>query len=312
LNSRFRRAFTLIELLVVIAIIGILIGLLLPAVQKVREAANRIRCGNNMKQIGIAMHNYHSAMGSFPPGTVDGPFGGDVGQHDRSTWPIFLLPYVEQDAQYQQCQAWLALNTGVMCWNCPTRVDITSSYWCHSDPNSPKVTTFSPDPSDPLGQGFHVNYAACAGSTALNAGGASGNALNGSFYWNSHTAVTDITDGSSNTLLSAEIIVSPDVTGHDVRGRMYNPARQGSTLFTTQYTPNNLAAPDTLEYCQTIPAAPCTGTTTNINMSARSYHTGGANAAFCDGSVRFIANTIDPVTWLALGTRAGGEVFGDY
>jgi prepilin-type N-terminal cleavage/methylation domain-containing protein len=111
--NRSRRGFTLIELLVVIAIIGILIGLLLPAVQKVREAANRVRCGNNMKQIGIAMHNYHSSMNCFPPGTVDGPFGPDTRQLDRSTWLIFLLPYMEQDAIYQQTQIWLATaNTG--------------------------------------------------------------------------------------------------------------------------------------------------------------------------------------------------------
>jgi prepilin-type processing-associated H-X9-DG protein len=195
-----------------------------------------------------------------------------------------------------------------MCWDFPPCTTITPTYWCHSDPNSPKDKTHSPDNSDPHGQGFHVNYAACAGSTAVNAGGASGNNLNGTFYWKSHNAVTDITDGSSNTLMASEIIVSPDVNGHDVRGRMFNNARQGSTLFTTQYTPNNLATPDRLEYCQSLPQAPCTGTTTNINLSARSYHAGGVNALFCDGSVTFLSNAIDPTVYQALGTRSGGEV----
>lgn len=307
-KHRSRAAFTLIELLVVIAIIGILIGLLLPAVQKVREAANRVRCGNNLKQIGVAMHNYHSAMNTFPPGTVDGPFGGDVGQRDRSVWLHFLLPYVEQQGIYNQTQDWLTSGAGsLMCWDCPTRFDVVPVFWCHSDPNSPKTQTV---PSDP--QGFHVNYAACAGSTALNAGGALGDNLNGTFYWKSANGVQAIADGTSNTLMAAEIIVSPDVNGHDVRGRMFNPARQGSTLFTTQHTPNNLATPDRLQYCQNIPQAPCTGTISEINMTARSYHAGGVNTVFCDGSVRFLSNSIDPTTYAGLGTRALGEVPGDY
>ncbi|MGE3806858.1 MAG: DUF1559 domain-containing protein [Gemmataceae bacterium] len=307
-TRQLRRAFTLIELLVVIAIIGILIALLLPAVQKVREAANRSRCANNLKQIGIAMHAYHSTFDTFPPGTVDGPFGGDVGQRDRSTWMHFLLPHVEQQAIYQQTQEWLASGAGTyMCWDCPTRFNIVPVYYCKSDPNSPKTVTVASDP-----QGFHSNYAACAGSTALNAGGQAGDNLNGTFYWKSAIGIKAIEDGSSNTLLVAEIIVSPDKSGHDVRGRMYNPARQGSSLITTLNTPNNLATPDRLQYCQSIPKAPCTGTTTDINMTARSYHPGGVNALFGDGSVRFVADNINATTYRDLGTRAGGEVPGNY
>jgi prepilin-type processing-associated H-X9-DG protein len=194
-----------------------------------------------------------------------------------------------------------------MCWHCPTRFDVVSTYFCPSDPNSPKTHTV---PSDP--QGFHSNYAACAGSLPLNFNGAAGDNLNGTFYWKSHHRLTDITDGTENTLMVAEIIVSPDVTGHDVRGRMYNPARQGSSLFTTHFTPNNLATPDTLEYCQSIHMAPCTATTTNINLTSRSYHTNGVNTLLCDGSVRFVSDSVNAATWTDLGTRGGNEVLGDF
>jgi prepilin-type N-terminal cleavage/methylation domain-containing protein/prepilin-type processing-associated H-X9-DG protein len=303
-----RKGFTLVELLVVIAIIAVLIGLLLPAVQKVREAANRAKCQNNLKQMGLALHNYHGAFGRFPPGTVDGPFGTDVGQRDRSSWLQYILPYAEQQAVYDQAQAWLATGTGdCMCHACPTRFYVIPNFYCPSDPNSPKTMTV---PSDP--QGFHTNYAACAGSTSFNPGGASGNNLNGVFYWNSPTRVADVSDGTANTLLAGEIIVSPDVTGHDVRGRMWNPARQGGTLFSTLHPPNSRSDPDRLHYCQNIPPAPCTATTTEINLTARSYHPGVVNALFGDGAVRPIANGINADTWGGLGTRAGGETPGDF
>jgi prepilin-type N-terminal cleavage/methylation domain-containing protein len=107
-RNALHRGFTLIELLVVIAIIAILIGMLLPAVQKVRESAARTHCSNNLHQIGVAMHHYHDDYGCLPPGTVDGPFGGDVRQLDRRTWLQFLLPSVEQEAIYNQTLAWLA------------------------------------------------------------------------------------------------------------------------------------------------------------------------------------------------------------
>jgi prepilin-type N-terminal cleavage/methylation domain-containing protein/prepilin-type processing-associated H-X9-DG protein len=301
-------AFTLIELLVVIAILAVLIGLLLPAVQKVREAASRLKCQNNLKQLGLALHAYHDGRAQFPPGTVDGPFGQDIGQRDRSSWLQYVLPYVEQQAIYDQTQAWLASGTGgCMCHDCPTRFFVVPGLTCPSDPASPKTQTVPGDP-----QGFHSNYSGCAGSTPLNAGGASGNDLNGVFYWNSAIRLGDITDGTSHTLLAGEIIVSPDVTGHDVRGRMWNPARQGSTLFTTLYAPNTLAAPDRLHYCQSIPRAPCVATTTDINFTARSYHPGLVNALLADGSVRAIANGVSADAYRALGTRAGGEAAEDF
>lgn len=102
-----RRGFTLIELLVVIAIIAILIALLVPAVQRVREASARTQCQNNLHQIAIGLHGFHDANKLLPPGSVDGPFGGDVWAHDRSNWLHFLLPHIEQKAIWEETQAWL-------------------------------------------------------------------------------------------------------------------------------------------------------------------------------------------------------------
>ena len=112
MRSAARAGFTLIELLVVIAIIAVLIALLVPAVQKVREAAARAQCQNNLKQIAIGLHNHNDTHKKLPPGSVDGPFGGDAWAHDRSNWLHFILPYVEQPAIWKETQTWLAANPG--------------------------------------------------------------------------------------------------------------------------------------------------------------------------------------------------------
>jgi prepilin-type processing-associated H-X9-DG protein len=151
---------------------------------------------------------------------------------------------------------------------------------------------------------------ACNGSTAYNPGGADGKALDGIFYVRSSTRITDITDGSSNTLLLGEIILSPDVTADDFRGRYWNSWR-GNTSFSTLYQPNS-ATDAVAGGCQSITAAPCTATGTNENLTARSYHSGGAQFALADGSVRFIPNGVNGTTYLYLGTRSGSEVLGDY
>ena len=306
-----RRGFTLIELLVVIAIIGVLIGLLLPAVQKVREAANRMKCGNNLKQLALGLHSYHDTHNVFPYGTINF-VGADSGETDRRNWAMtHVLPYIEQDALYRGVEAYLAAG-GTYTTYYPLNYTVIATFMCPSDPASPKTLTGGPGSTNQ--QGFHSNYVACAGSTQFNPsdGSNGGNNLNGIFYTLSQTRMTDIADGTSNTLLLSELILSPDINTHDVRGRLYNTAAQGSLMFSTLYQPNSSVS-DRLQWCQSLlPQAPCISTAAGVNLSARSYHPGGVNTALADGSIHFISNNVDFATWQALGTRATGELLSDY
>jgi prepilin-type N-terminal cleavage/methylation domain-containing protein/prepilin-type processing-associated H-X9-DG protein len=310
--ARRRLAFTLIELLVVIAIIGVLVGLLLPAVQKVREAANRMKCSNSLKQLALGLHNYHDSFLAFPLGNTNLIGVDNTGEPDRRNWAMdYVLPFVEQQAIYNEVEAYLKGGAPYIVYF-PNNKNVMSLFMCPSDPTNPKILTGGAGSGNQ--QGFHTNYAACAGSTTFNpaSGAYGGDNLNGIFYVQSKTRLTDIADGTSNTLLLSEIILSPDITTHDVRGRLYNPAQQGGVLFSTLDVPNT-PNPDILEWCDsTIPAAPCFSSTNGIVLYARSYHLGGVNAAFADGSIHFISNAIAKPTWQALGTRAGGEVLGDY
>jgi prepilin-type N-terminal cleavage/methylation domain-containing protein/prepilin-type processing-associated H-X9-DG protein len=306
-----RPGFTLVELLVVVAIIAILVGLLLPAVQKVRAAAARMKCANNLKQLALGLHNYHDAYSAFPYGTVNLIGLDNASERNRRNWAMpQVLPFVEQDALYRSVEAHLAANGWLTYY--PGNANPIAVFLCPADPNGPKTLTGGPGSTNQ--QGFHSNYVACAGSTAFNPpdGSLGGADLNGIFFVLSRTRLTDVADGTSNTLLLGELVVSPDLTTHDVRGRLYNTADQGGMMFSTLYPPNT-TVPDTLEWCQSLlPVAPCRPTTAGINLSARSYHQGGVNAALADGSTRFISNGVEFATWQRLGTRAGGEVLGDF
>jgi prepilin-type N-terminal cleavage/methylation domain-containing protein/prepilin-type processing-associated H-X9-DG protein len=314
----YSSGFTLIELLVVTAIIAVLLGLLLPAVQKVREAASRVTCANNLKQLAVALHNYHNSFGRFPPGQYNS-IGQDAPApryyYNRGCFLHKLLPYVEQEALYTQLDSWVNSQTGwyVICDNAPLsfRQAIIPSYYCPSDPISPKIHTVTSYSQ----QGFHVNYVGCAGSTVFNpVSDPNGHSLNGMFYPFSATRFTDVSDGTSNTLMLGEIIVVPDIDDppqHDVRGRYHNTS-QGNTLFSTLYPPNTPVG-DRSPYCNSFPRAPCQELSrTNVVQSARSYHPGGVNFALADGSVRFLSDNVAATTYLAFGTRAGHELVGDY
>ena len=306
------RGFTLIELLVVIAIIAILIGLLLPAVQKVRAAAARMKCSSNMKQVALALHNYHDARGTFPHGTynlIDGtgwtpaPYNGT---QDRRCWLHDILPYIEQDNLYGRFETHMRTGASALAFTGGYET-VLPTMMCPSDPTSPKTQTYWGGTAGQPTQGFSGNYAVNAGNGYFETNG--GQNLNGVFFALSRVRMTDIGDGTSSTAFVSELILSPDTNGHDIRGRYWNPAHSGGVVFSTRLPPNNLV-PDQMNWCQATPVrgAPCTWTGTAMFVSVRSYHINGVNLALADASVRFVPNSVNPNTFAALGSRNGGEV----
>ncbi len=307
--NRSRVGFTLIELLVVIAIIAILIGLLLPAVQKVREAAARAQCSNNLKQLGIAMHSYNDAIGGLPPTT--GASGCCWG-----TWVVLVFPYIEQEPAYKLYRNWGGNDsTGPRYGAAPNTTNVTTRRYnvltCPSDINNSPISGMT-----------NHNYAVNIGNT----GNAQQATLNGVRFSGAPferalagpTAGTSqmfrnklqaIPDGTSNTLLVSEVLQG---RGSDLRGFLWWGDAAG---FTTYLAPNS-TQPDviyTAGYCNNQPQMnmPCTGvpTTTSPSMfGSRGRHTGGVNAGMCDGSVRFVSNSINLDTWRAMSTTMGSEV----
>jgi prepilin-type N-terminal cleavage/methylation domain-containing protein len=326
-----KRAFTLVELLVVIAIIGVLVALLLPAVQAAREAARRTTCKNNLRQLGLAAMLFEDANGHFPHGTynyIDStfytppPYGTHDGRsqgsgphtQDRRCWMHDLLAFQEETAQYDAFVT--HMNTGASALAFKLMDNIIPVGMCPSDPISPKIHTFwgglTPDL---INQGFSGNYVGCAGSTYFNAierGSPistleASAQLNGMMFAVSKVEVGDISDGTSKTLLLSELILVEDTDSHDIRGRYHNPGH-GGVLFTTLYPPNT-TVPDQFNWCANVPPpqAPCVWTGTNMHVSARSYHEGNVHACRADGSVDSINDGVDLVVYNAMGSRNGEE-----
>jgi prepilin-type N-terminal cleavage/methylation domain-containing protein/prepilin-type processing-associated H-X9-DG protein len=332
---RRTRGFTLIELLVVIAIIGVLIALLLPAVQQAREAARRIQCTNNFKQLGLALHNYHDTVGSFPIGRM-GIGGGPSGNGtylttvpQRRTWAFSVLPYFEQAALFQ------AFN-----FNLPF-------YFPQNTTMSQQHLTVYQCPSDQRVIQEPNSYRRSKGNMAANWGNTHfwqdsrfNRGANGPNPWNNGPvpnppgvtnylftgapfrldepqSLRDLIDGSSGTILMAETIQGPNIApnGWDHRGDIFNDDLN-SCLFNT-YTPPNSPIPDRMggnaegrpwcSYGLDRAAPPCTGGQPSFN-AARSRHPGGVNVLFGDGSVRFIKDSVALAIWRSLGSISGGEI----
>jgi prepilin-type N-terminal cleavage/methylation domain-containing protein len=317
------RGFTLIELLVVIAIIGILIALLLPAVQKVREAANRIKCGNNLKQIGLAIMNYHDSTGQLPPVRIDANY---------ATWHVLIMPYLEQDnvsrtwsfSEPYFDQADISRLSQVKIYYCPSRrppdgISVVEDV--NPDDDTPPPEMGSP-PTDPRflavnhPAGALGDYAACVGDMRgtpndpnhqewpnVKANGAiiRGTPLAGAGF-RSNTSIASITDGTSNTFLVGEKHVPQGMFG---RAKVGDSSTYNGVW--TTYSGRVAGIEDPVARSPN-DVTPSTGGNAWYARKFGSYHPGICQFVFCDGSVRPISVTIDPDNLRRLAVRNDGEV----
>lgn len=314
MNSRLRKqppwlpGFTLVELLVVIAIIGILVALLLPAVQSAREAARRMSCSNNLKQLGIALHNYHDTFKEFPPEKimrrrptgelVCQPGGPQLWDADPGNWAILLLPYIEQKNQYD------IINWSRRYNQTPNIPVFRTTYPVYSCPSSIKRKLVN---AGIRGWSFSgnteiTNYFAVIGNNwTVKVGRGNNNECNdntdGMFHQESGVRLGEVVDGTSNTFMVSEAIGyeprHPTVVGNQTCAR--GPLNRNiicdgrglriSALTHMRVPPNGISR----------------------WFASSSFHPGGVQITMGDGSVHFISNTINNTTWRALATKAGGE-----
>jgi prepilin-type N-terminal cleavage/methylation domain-containing protein/prepilin-type processing-associated H-X9-DG protein len=351
MRTHIRRGFTLIELLVVIAIIAVLIGLLLPAVQKVREAAARTQCMNNLKQLGLALHNYQTTNNMLPAGWL--------GNSDPITYPLAsgysdyffswsvlaqMNPYLEQTAIYNSMNLkepiYTLPNFTVSSDNQFAIQQTIKLFLCPSDIGQTGSSAYG---EPVIGS---VNYVACFGSGTTNGAAPFGSPMNtdGMFQGKTSFRLTDVTDGLSNTACMSESIL-----GQGLEGSTGAAPGDSSTVYAylgylgTAINDTNCAAATTwngnnrrgfmwasgeircVSYNHYLvpnsPSYDCVNNDPNNLLApevasgiraARSRHSGGVNLMLGDGSVRFASNNVDPTVWRAAGTRAGNEVPGNF
>jgi prepilin-type N-terminal cleavage/methylation domain-containing protein/prepilin-type processing-associated H-X9-DG protein len=310
---RKRQGFTLIELLVVIAIIAVLIGLLLPAVQKVREAANRITCANNLKQIALAAHHDHDATGKFPTGLRLPVYVGDRPTLGTNLW-VELLPYFEQDNLYKKWDYYDNRNNVAGGRNA-TQAQVIKILLCPSDPLPKLVGDPTIGASPPWSWGFYgmSSYGGNAGKRSFHPGAPPAfprMTRDGVFFIDSRVRLADITDGTSNTFLFGERFhLDPEFDRRQpvVWPGLYQIADLGRWGFVALGPGNvTLSTPVPINY--RVPPGGDGSTLEDRVCTFGSGHPGGANFAFADGSVRFLSDSTPRPMLQALSTRAGGEV----
>jgi prepilin-type N-terminal cleavage/methylation domain-containing protein len=309
-----RRGFTLIELLVVIAIIAVLVGLLLPAVQKVRDAAARISCANNLKQLGLALHNYHDSYGYFPSSVRPAGFTS----LPRVSWTIGLLPFIEQDNLRRNYDT-------TTNWDSPTNLPLTSLpvkiFQCPAAPNSGRK-----DGDPQINQWDLVAVTDYAASTGVAAYATNVNPTGvvqpGIMQKNVFVKMADVTDGLSNTILVVESAGRPQVyRGRRIFGAVPAQKTNGGgwarpasdfTFQTSTYDGSAFPGPCAVNCTNGFdyPAYNMAPFGTEGTAEPYSFHTGVINVLLGDGSTRTVSSGISVTTFAALVTRSGGEVIG--
>jgi len=297
-RTRQGRGFTLIELLVVIAIIAILISLLLPAVQQAREAARRTQCRNNLKQLGLALHNYHDVHRSFPSGWIAVDAGVQSAHEgiNGAGWGTMILPYIDQANLYQQFDANLAienpanatfLDNSIAGFRCPS--DQQPDTWKIEEEGAPGTVLATLPIANYLGVFGTEELDGCENAAGVDPVASNGQCVgDGVFYHNSATRIVDLSDGTSNTLMLGERLTRVSEGWYSTWPGMVSEGEEAfqRILGSADHVPNDPGA---------------------HFDDFRSNHTGGAFLVLGDGSVHFVSSNIDHGVYVGLATRSGGE-----